>query len=698
MTTHSWDSYSLLTILMTSLVVAIVGTLILVVKSLCAFSQTGPQIREEILRNYSTYSGWALARLAAWSCVLLIWMGLIGSLSYLGATLITHTSVSLPGAFVAAALGILLITTLQFVHHLLHLPSSLMVSSHYSMARLYPLWRQLTVSRIRWLRLVILAVVIVPIFLALRMLAIAQEWIELVLLGGLACVLAAPYIWATRPLFARPKSAHHNDREKPNILMIGSDTLRADRLGALGYQRTITPFLDTLAQQGTLFANCYTPLARTAPSLVSLFTGTWPQRHGIRANFITDDETQLRVPTLPQILAKHGYETITISDWSGSDLKKFSFGFQHMDLAPDQWNLKYLIRQGPKDIRLFLSLFTHNQLGKNFLPEIYYLAGVPLTQHLGHQTRRWLNRFAKDGKPFLLNVFMATTHPPFGSEYPYYTRFSNPSYKGESKFGMSRLTDPFEIIRSQREPKEAFDLEQIIDLYDGCVRNFDDEVRHIIHHLRACNLENNTIIIIYSDHGMEFFEHDTWGQGNSVLGNASAHVPLIIVDPRRIGRNKEKRVTRTIDLFPTLLDLCGLPIPDEVQGVSLLPYLDGKEQNLDLTAYFETGIWLTSPPGLSSRHISYPDLFELLEIPDIRKGTLAIKHRYRNIIIDARDRMLRRDRWKLVRYALKQNAEYHLFDMDHDPECRRNVADKNPTVLKKLIQDLEAWLAVDKHA
>ena len=270
-----------------------------------------------------------------------------------------------------------------------------------------------------------------------------------------------------------------------------------------------------------------------------------------------------------------GYRTAVISDWCGADMGKFSFGFELADLPEDQWNLKYLIRQGPKDLRLFVSLFMHNRLGRRMAPEIYYLGGVPLTSQLGREARRLVSQLASRPEPFLLNVFYSTTHPPFASEHPYYLRYSNPSYRGESKFAMARLTDPFDIIRRQGDSRKEFDLDQIIDLYDGCVAQFDDEVGRMVWHLERCGLLDDTIVVIYSDHGMEFFEHDTWGQGNSVFGDASARVPLVIVDPRLPGRGATTEVIRNIDLAPTLLELAGVPVPKTTDGESVVPLLHG---------------------------------------------------------------------------------------------------------------------------
>jgi len=248
---------------------------------------------------------------------------------------------------------------------------------------------------------------------------------------------------------------------------------------------------------------------------------------------------------------------------------KFNLGFQRLDLPEDQWNIKYLIRQGPKDLRLFLSLFTHNRFGKRFLPELYYLAGVPLTREVGRDARAQITDLSSGNRPFFLNVFMATTHPPFGSEYPYYTLFSDPEYSGESKFVMARLTDPFEIIRRQGDSRKEFDLDQILNLYDGCVKCFDDEVARILAHIEACGLRQSTIVVIYSDHGMEFFEHETWGQGNSAVGDFSARIPLIIRDPRVTASVVERQIVRSVDIAPTLLELAGLAIPETMEGVSL---------------------------------------------------------------------------------------------------------------------------------
>ena len=670
--------------------VALLCTTGLLLKSLYDFTQTGPPLREEIIRHYRTYSMLALGRLAFWAFVLCASMATVGILLYGAASVVAGAQFHYSAAVAAAVVAVLMLTALQFCRHLLFLPASIAASYHYRSSRLYPLWRQLTPTRlmaVQWL----LGTAASALFAATawRLAALGEA---LPASGFLLLTLSGPLGAFALSAKRIPKTASGRAPRAPNILMIGSDTLRADRVGATGYSRNLTPFIDSLATNGTLFTTCYVPCARTAPSLLSLLTGTWPHHHGVRDNFVPDDETRLAVPTLAGILAQHGYRTASVSDWCGGDLGKFPLGFEMLDLPEDQWNIKYLIRQGPKDLRLFLSLFTHNRFGKRFLPEIYYLAGVPLTSFVGRDARALVSKFAVEDSPFFLNVFISTTHPPFGSEYPYYTLWADKEYRGESKFVMARLTDPWEVIRRQGDTRKDFDLDQIVNLYDACVSNFDDEVKRIVEHVKACGLSDDTIIVIYSDHGMEFFEHDTWGQGNSVRSDSSGRVPLLIADPRVKGAGSCSRVVRSIDVFPTVLELAGIAPPAGVDGVSLVPYLKKQPLDMNLAAFSETGIWLTDLPGMLANHLRYPNLLELLEVPDKVTGTLAIKPEYRQIVIAAKDRMVRVGTWKLIYQPTTDGPLYALFDLSADPECSRDVATAHPDIVRELRDRLTQWM------
>ncbi|HHM06049.1 MAG TPA: hypothetical protein ENJ19_09965 [Gammaproteobacteria bacterium] len=677
-----------------SLVLGALFALALLLKSLRDFSRTGPRMTGEVLAHYRLYLVYALGRLGCYALLLAAGMSYFGVLLYSLGLVLFEASYHWPGAAVAGGLALAVLTLRMVLRTLLWAPGVIASSSHYSMTRFYALWERLSPRRLRFLDAVLLTALGLYAVMALLVLAGQEAWQAVSMVTALiALYLIVP--WAVDRA-KEPPPAAAAPKDRPNIVLIGADTLRADRLSGTGYHRDLTPNLAALAGRAMRFTDCYVPCARTAPSLASLLTGTWPHTHGVRDTFVTPEETHLPVAALPEMLRKLGYQTAAVGDWAVSDVSKFDFGFQHTDMPPDQWNIKYLLRQGPKDIRLFLSLFTQNRFGKRALPEIYYLGGHPLAEEVGRDTRAMIRRLAAGEGPFFLMSFMACTHPPFTSKYPYYTMYADRNYRGESKFAMARLRDPFEIIRRQGEPKTEFDLEQIIDLYDGCVKNFDDELQRVLDYLDASGLSDNTIVVVFSDHGMEFFEHETWGQGNSAIGDFSARVPLIIADPRHAAGRRVSDVVRTVDLAPTLLDLIQAPIPSSMEGTSLVPLMRGESLEAPLPAFYETGVWLTDLPGTPARHLRYPKLPDLLEVPDKQLGMIALKPGYHDLIIAAKDRMVRLGDWKLTYQPLIDGALYQLFNIAQDPACQRNVLDQYPHVARRLQSLLAAWMRDDR--
>ncbi len=673
------------------LLVGAVVTLLMLAKSLRDFALTGPQIAEGVLSRYRFYLVYALGRLTLYAFVISTLMAFVGGMVYVAGMELLGYAYDTISALAAGGTALLILSARQFLRKLLYSPGVIASSSHYSMTHFYALWEQLTPGRLRALDIVLWGGIVALLGAALMKLAGAADWLAFgaILLITLAYIMVLSLsAWQREP---QPVKAR-GDRNRPNIVMIGADTLRADRLNGMGYPRELTPTLEALADRATRFTDCYVPCARTAPSLASMLTGTWPHTHGVRDNFLSPAETHLPVAALPDILRRQGYRTAAVGDWAISDLNKLDFGFEYTEMPHDQWNIKYLLRQGPKDIRLFLSLFTQNLFGKVFLPEIYYLGGHPLTEEVGRDTRRMIARLAQRDEPFFLMSFMATTHPPFASKYPYYTMYADREYRGESKFAMARLRDPFEIIRRQGEPKTEFDLDQIINLYDGCVKNFDDELKRILDYLEDSGLSDNTVVVIFSDHGMEFFEHETWGQGNSAIGDFSARVPLIIADPRNRRQQTVSSVVRTVDLAPTLLDLIGAPCAEGMEGVSLTRLMRGESAEEDLPAFYETGVWLTDLPGTPDGHLRYPSLPELLEVPDKASGMISLKPQFQDIVVAAKDRMVRLGDWKLSYQPLTDGALYQLFNIREDPACRHNVIDRNPEIAARLKSKLEHWM------
>ena len=674
---------------------ALLFTVALCIKSVVDFTHTGPRLKDEVLKYYRRYAVFAFVRLLGYVFLLLAFLGGPGVLCYLAMNELLGGAASFGFSLAAAIASLLLLTGLQFSRHLLWLPANIAASYNYRLSRLYPYWRKLSPYGLQIATWLLLGAPATLISVSVAVLFLRGEPLAAIASGSALLFFSALGMWLRSSEPQTKKTPYGPQR--PNILLLGSDTLRADRLDGT-YAREVSPFLKSLARESTFFSQCYVPCARTAPSLLSLLTGCWPHRFGVRDNFVPDEGTHLPVDALPRILKQHGYRTAALGDWCGADMGKFDLGFDYADVPEDQWNIKLFIRQGPKDLRLFLSLFTRNRFGQVFLPELYYLGGVPQTDEIGLEARHLISHLAAQDQPFFLNVFFSTTHGPFGSEYPYYTRFADPGYQGESKFIMARVTDPWDIIRRQAEPRESFDLDQIINLYDGCVARFDEEVRRIMDHLDHCGLADNTIVVVYSDHGMEFFEHQTWGQGNSATSDVSNRIPLIMHVPGMTGSKTVTQPIRNIDLAPTLLQLAGIGQALEMDGVSLLPALQGLANELELDVYGETGIWLTDLPGTPAGHLRYPNLLDLLTVRDVATGTISLKPEFEGIIVRAKDRMIRRGRWKLVYQPLNDGHLLKLYDLEQDPHCLTDVSAANPSIVSNLWHGLESWICAEVWA
>ncbi len=670
------NARSLLRLLGATATVAFLFTALLTVKSILAYSRQGPAIREQIEAHYLGYAVWSLGRLAL-AAFLIAWVLALGG-ALVQTALFPAKRRPWLATFVAGGLGLGVVTAYRFAVTLVEEPGSVTATWLYDTMHLVRAWFWIEPS---WLPPIGIGL---SFLVAGSVLVVAWKLLRGHAVGSAAALVVLPTAVLSFVYFlGRPPSPPMQPlphRSQPNILMIGSDTLRGDRLGVDGYPRNLTPHIDALARKGFWFSRIYVPIARTAPSMTSLLTGTWPRQHGVTTNFIPDEARKLPVPALPQILREHGYRTAAVGDWAASDLGKIEFGFDRAMTAPDQWNIKYLLSQGPKDMRLFLTLFTHNALGRLLLPQIYYAAGRPLTSDVGRQVRNLIDRWADGEKPFFILCFMATTHGPFGSEYPYYTLFSGHDYRGPSKFSMTRVYTPEDIAKRQAEGAESFDVQQIIDLYDGAVKRFDDEVGRMIRHLKNRGLLENTIVVIFSDHGTDLFERDTWGQGNTVLGDdPSNRIPLVIVDPRRKGGRKISATVSSIDFMPTLLDLVDIEPPPSSSGSrTLLPYLEGKEDR-DLSALYATGAWLAKVRGMKKNHLEVPPLLQLLEIPDLESGAIALSPKGKQLIEQARDRAIREGDWKIVRIATRGGPAFILDSQGKqmpgmEPCLRRTLA------------------------
>ena len=218
-------------------------SLLLLIKSLLDYSQTGPQLRREVLANYRGYLVFSLGRLTLASFLLALFLALPGTVVYLMGLALLGGNYQDPAALLAAAGSLGLLTLARFCKVLYDSPGVIVASSHYAMSHFYPLWARLSSARLRLAGL--LLAVAYATWLGLGALALYRggagySALALILVHGMVLCISRCRVGDREP---RPVAARRRDG-RPNILMLGSDTLRADRLGAAGYRRTLTPNLD----------------------------------------------------------------------------------------------------------------------------------------------------------------------------------------------------------------------------------------------------------------------------------------------------------------------------------------------------------------------------------------------------------------------------------------------------------------------
>lgn len=362
--------------------------------------------------------------------------------------------------------------------------------------------------------------------------------------------------------------------EPPNILWISIDTLRADHLGCYGYARDTSPRMDALAAEGVVFEDAWSTSSWTLPAHLSMLTGlpvsahcgcnepqNLPQRtadHSLRGRFLAQD------------LVLAGYDTAGFYTFRYLDP---TFGF-----GPGFETWKYVPRTYQTEPEIFAEFkalrAANDRAGMDALvarrPELFDVHRV-WTGEVVDQGLAWIDgkRAAADA-PFLLFLHLFDVHDPYLPPPPFDRRF-DPDYAGEID-GQNLAT----VDSRMRPDMEARDLEHLIALYDGEIAAVDAQIGRLLDALAARDLAENTIVVITSDHGEEFFEHGAKLHANA-LYRESAHVPMILRFPRRWSANR--RVTGAaslIDLVPTLRAACGLEADPRLPG-------------LDLAQTFETG-------------------------------------------------------------------------------------------------------------
>jgi choline-sulfatase len=439
--------------------------------------------------------------------------------------------------------------------------------------------------------------------------------------------------------FATPARRH--DEETPrnvpmtpaNVLLIAVDQWPAALFGYAGNREILTPTIDQLARLGTRYRRAYSECPICIPARRTLMTGLSPRTHGDRV--FKPAETMPKVPLLAGAFRDAGYQTVAVGKLHVFP-QRDHIGFDEIHLAEEG-------RQelgGTDDYEMYLADQGH--AGEQFLTGMcnndYQFRPWHLEER--HHVTNWTTRTAARAikrrdptRPGFWHVSYTHPHPPLAPLQAYLDLYRDrpvaPPTTASWSEDVDALPAALKVVREYWPDRpDAAALAAIRRAYYALCTHIDHQLRVLFGTLREERLLEDTIIVFASDHGDMLGEHGLWAK--RLHYEYSANVPLIVIDRAGGGRIAQgavdDRPVGLMDVMPTLLDLCGLPIPKTVEGMSLV--------------------------GDRSRDFLYGEC---------REGLNA-------------SRMIHDGRHKLIWYPAGDRRQ--LFDLDRDPkECRNLTGD-----------------------
>lgn len=399
-----------------------------------------------------------------------------------------------------------------------------------------------------------------------------------------------------------------------NLIFCSLDTLRADRLGSLGNSRGLTPNLDRIASEGALFSQCYASDIPTQPSHTALFTGQYGVNTGIVSHFHPDALLEGDTLWLPTLMRKRGFATGAVD---------------HL------FAMKGWFKRGYHDYM--------PPPGRSRSPgsEINEIAFPWIADH--------------SDEDFFLFLHFWDAHIPYVPPSPFKER-----YTAET----SDRVDPRVLKLLQSRPsyplfkKNLYDfldeipnLDYIADLYDAEIAYLDFEIGRLFEKLADEGLLENTLVVLFGDHGENMTEHDSWFD-HAGLYDSVTNVPLILWAPGVVPVKETDAFVQLIDVFPTIGDIFDMPETKSFDGRSLMPLLRGE------TDHHRDVVMLSESTWQASRAI--------------------------------------RDRdWKYIKYAaptIYARAGIELYDLAADPTEQVNVAHRHPDVVQRMNTQLDDWV------
>ncbi len=446
------------------------------------------------------------------------------------------------------------------------------------------------------------------------------------LLGGAMCA-------AGGPLYAKPKQP-----KQPNIVLLLTDDQSYRTLGCYGNTQAKSPNLDKLAKAGIAFDSAYDTTAICMASRAQVMTGMYEYKTGCNFShgpLLRDKWNQYAYPVL---LRNAGYHTGFVGKFGfavadpGGNSNYHTYDALPMD-SFDEWygwtgqgeyktaNNKYVAQYAEK--------YPH------------------VTRACGAVSQDFIKSAAKENKPFCLSVSFKATHGPMRPD-PYFddvyadTVWAEPANYGEvgaahlpqqAKSGRQYLSKrDFRPEKYQETMRKYYQLAYGIDYAVGMIRE----------ELERQGVADNTVILYLTDNGYSCGAH---AMGGKVLPYEEAsRSPMIAYDPRRSGGKRVKSVTGNIDMAPTILDLAGLPIPEIMDGKSLVPLLENpagrvRESMLLINAWGPTPTHSLAVVGEDYKYIHWPFAQEMEPAEELYHLT-SDRYEMRNLANNPKNRAI----------------------------------------------------------